>query len=69
MTQMGKSARTWTAATGVIDAAWLRRVGGELVAPIYYLAGPPAMVTVLHETLNVAGVGDDDIRSEEFFGY
>jgi ferredoxin-NADP reductase len=69
MTQMGKSARPWTGATGAIDEDWLRRVGGELAAPIYYLAGPPAMVAALHETLNAAGVSDDDIRSEEFFGY
>jgi ferredoxin-NADP reductase len=38
-------------------------------SPIYYLAGPPEMVKGLHTMLNEAGVGDEDIRTEEFSGY
>jgi ferredoxin-NADP reductase len=38
-------------------------------SPIYYVAGPPAMVKGLHEMLNKAGMNDDDIRAEEFAGY
>jgi|SRR5687767_4355153 len=37
--------------------------------PVFYAAGPPAMVGTLRETLNRAGVDDDDIRSEDFVGY
>ena len=37
--------------------------------PIYYMAGPPAMVAGLRTMLNAAGVDDDDIRTEEFSGY
>lgn len=69
MTELGKSARPWTGETGRIDAALLKRIGSELATPIYYLAGPPALVEAMRKNLNLAGVDDDDIRSEEFYGY
>ena len=47
----------------------LKHVASDLSAPIYYVAGPPGMVETMRETLNGAGVDDDDIRSEEFYGY
>lgn len=69
MTQPDASRRQWAGETGAIDAAMLGRVAGELQEPIYYLAGPPAMVESMHTTLNQVGVEDDDIRSEGFYGY
>lgn len=69
MTAPGQSARPWTGATGRIDDALLKRIGGELATPIYYLAGPPALVEAMRKNLSLAGVDDDDIRSEEFYGY
>lgn len=69
MTQMSKSSRAWVGKTGWIDQALVRQIGGELAAPIYYVAGPPALVEAMRQTLNLAGVDDDDIRSEEFYGY
>jgi ferredoxin-NADP reductase len=69
MTQMGESRLPWTGATGVIDAALLKEIAAELRDPIYYVAGPPAMVAGLRETLELAGVDGDDIRSEECYGY
>jgi len=41
----------------------------DLKAPIYYIAGPPAMVAGMRQILNRAGISDDDIRAEEFAGY
>lgn len=37
--------------------------------PIYYIAGPPAMVAATRLTLREVGADDDDIRTEEFAGY
>jgi ferredoxin-NADP reductase len=42
---------------------------GDLALPIYYIAGPQAMVHAMREILNKAGVNDDNIRTEEFTGY
>lgn len=67
MTPMGRSRLPWTGATGRIDEALVRRVTAELANPVYYVAGPPAMVTALRDELEDAGIAADDIRSEEFW--
>lgn len=69
----------WSGETGYINEAMLRKylaneaggsgTAGVLAAPIYYLAGPPAMTTAMRGMLNAAGVDDDYIKSEEFSGY
>jgi uncharacterized protein YeaO (DUF488 family) len=69
MTQMEKSGREWHGETGYITKAMLLKYVGDLTLPIYYIDGPPAMVTAMRETLGEAGVDDDDIRTEEFSGY
>ena len=69
MTRQGESSQPWQGATGVIDEALLKRTTAELTAPIYYVAGPPALVGAMRATLERAGIDEDDIRSEEFYGY
>jgi ferredoxin-NADP reductase len=54
---------------GMIDEEKLKRFVGDASAPLYYLAGPPAMVEAMKAILARNGVGADDVRSEEFFGY
>jgi ferredoxin-NADP reductase len=66
---MADSRLPWSGLAGPIDEALLKKIGSELPDPIYYVAGPPAMVGALRETLERAGVDGDDIRSEEFYGY
>ena len=69
MTAMEESRRQWTGETGLIDRGMLLRHIPELQGPIYYLAGPPAMVTAMRHMLTSAAVDEDDIRTEEFSGY
>lgn len=69
MTRMGESQLPWEGETGKIDEALLKRITAGLANPIYYVAGPPAMVSASRDTLERAGVDGDDIRSEEFYGY
>lgn len=69
VTEPDKSQRPWKGETGHIDQAMLLRHLKDAQSPIYYIAGPPAMVKGLHATLNGAGVDDDDIRTEQFAGY
>jgi ferredoxin-NADP reductase len=69
MTESEKSQRPWNGETGLINQEMLARHLKDAGSPIYYIAGPPAMVKGLHEMLNKAGVDDDDIRAEEFAGY
>lgn len=69
MTDMAHSSQPWDGATGLIDADFIRRAAAGLPEPIYYVSGPPAMVEAMRDTLEDAGVDEDDVRSEEFFGY
>lgn len=69
MTEMDKSKREWKGETGFIDKAMLMKHLPALQGPIYYLAGPPGMVTAMRAMLTEAGADEDDIRTEEFAGY
>ena len=69
MTHMEKSSRAWQGETGYITQAMLLKYIDDLTLPIYYIAGPQAMVQAMREILNKAGVNDDNIRTEEFTGY
>lgn len=69
MTNMQKSARDWAGERGSIDRAMLEKYCPALDAPLFYVAGPSAMVTATLQMLVQAGVDEDNIRSEEFCGY
>lgn len=69
MSEMDKSKRQWTGETGFINKEMLGKYLPALEGPIYYLAGPPAMVAAMRRMLTEAGVDEDDIRTEEFSGY
>ena len=69
MSEMSKSAQTWNGESGFINQDMLARHLPNLQGPIYYIAGPPAMVAAMRQMLNAAGVDEDDLRTEEFAGY
>lgn len=69
MTNVEKSQLPWQGEQGMIDKGMLERHLKNAPSPIYYIAGPPAMVKGLHGMLQAAGVDGDDIRTEEFTGY
>jgi ferredoxin-NADP reductase len=69
MTAMNRSSEPWHGRIGPIDEVLLKEVAASLARPVYYVVGPPAMAEGLRLVLNDAGVGDADIRSEEFYGY
>jgi len=69
MTEMEKSSREWHGETGLVTKAMLSKYVGDLMLPIYYIAGPPEMVAGMRKTLSQAGVKEDNIRTDEFEGY
>jgi ferredoxin-NADP reductase len=69
MTEMSRSALAWTGETRRVDEALLRSLQVQGEAPVWYLAGPPAMVRSVQASLAAAGVDDDDVKIEEFYGY
>ena len=69
MTEMEKSKRPWHGETGLVNAGMLSKYLKDAQSPVYYIAGPPAMVKAMREILSKQSVDDDDIRTEEFSGY
>src|SRR5579864_6795222 len=69
MSEMQHSKRDWKGETGLINQEMLSRHLSNLQGPIYYVAGPPAMVAGIKTMLVAANVDEDDIRTEDFAGY
>ncbi len=69
MTDLGQAQKDWKGETGLICKEMLTRHLSALQGPIYYSAGPPAMVAGMKAMLVGAGVDEDDIRTEDFAGY
>lgn len=59
----------WPHETGRVDEDMLRRHVPDLEKPIFYLAGPPAMVEAVKNLLLGLGVSRDNVRFEIFSGY
>lgn len=69
MTVMGKSVMPWQGETSHVTEDLLRKTMNGFQKPVFYVAGPPGLVAAVCDMLNRVGVNDDDIRSEEFYGY
>src|SRR6266702_3660468 len=69
MTEMEKSRRPWKGERGFIDKAMLERHLDVLPGAVCYMAGPPAMIEAMQKMLLDAGVGSENILSDEFYGY
>lgn len=59
----------WPYEVGMIDAAMLQKHLGDLAKPVFYIAGPPGMVSAMRAVLTGAGVSRDSIKIESFTGY
>jgi ferredoxin-NADP reductase len=59
----------WPFERGRIDAQMLARYIPEVQKPVYYVCGPPEMVTAMQRLLAGLDVNESNIRSEEFGGY
>lgn len=62
-------ASDWPYETKRIDADMLTKHLGDLSKPIFYMAGPPAMVSAMRMLLKDADVSHDNMKLESFSGY
>ena len=69
MSETEKSKLEWRGERGLINRDMLTKHFCDLQGPMYYIAGPPAMVAAMRDVLSKAGVDEDDVRTEEFGGY
>ena len=68
-TLTGPADPAWPDESGRIDSTMLKRHLQDLKSPIFYISGPPSMVTGLRQALIQSGADEDNIRTEEFSGY
>jgi len=68
-TLTGPADPSWPYESGHIDSKMLKRHLQDLTAPIFYISGPPGMVSGLRQVLIQSGADEDNIRAEEFSGY
>ena len=59
----------WQGERGFIDRGMIERHVGDITKPVFYVAGPPAMVAAMETMLIEAGVRPESIRAEMFAGY
>ena len=69
MTDIPQSTQAWSGRTGKVDGTFIRKAIEGLPDPVCYTSGPPGLVQAMRQVLVDAGIDEDDIRSEEFFGY
>jgi len=69
VTQPEKTKTPWHGETGRISIELLSKWIPDLTIPIYYIAGPPGMVTGVRQMLVDSGISEEDIGAEEFYGY
>jgi ferredoxin-NADP reductase len=59
----------WDGETGYVDGKMLQKYVGDVLIPIYYLAGPPIMTAAMRAMLVGIGVNEDNVKAEDFSGY
>ncbi|RJP44343.1 FAD-dependent oxidoreductase [Candidatus Parcubacteria bacterium] len=59
----------WRYETGRVDGTMIKKFMPDASRPIWYTAGPPAMVEAMRAVLEEIGVDPENVRSEEFGGY
>jgi ferredoxin-NADP reductase len=69
LTQADKSSLPWDGERRYVNAEFLRDHLGDLTKPLFYIVGPPRLVTALAQTVAEAGVNPGRVLSEEFEGY
>lgn len=69
MTGTSTSSRPWNGERRTIGRELLEAHVADLSAPVYYFAGPPGMAMAMQAMLGDLGIEQNDIRSEEFYGY
>ena len=69
MVEPEKSVESWWGEVGFIRREMLELHLPVGASPIYYFAGPPPMTMAMRQMLDSMGVGEQDMRYEEFYGY
>ncbi len=59
----------WKGEKGGLNEVFLRKWVPDLAQRLFWISGPPPMVTAYKELVKQTGVGDEAIRTDSFAGY
>jgi ferredoxin-NADP reductase len=59
----------WNGETGFIDKAMIERHVKDVPGSIFYIAGPPQMVSAMKTMLVEGGVSEANVKVDDFLGY
>jgi len=59
----------WKGEQGKLDEVLLRKWVPNLDQRLFWISGPPPMVTAYRELIRQSGAGDESIRTDSFAGY
>jgi ferredoxin-NADP reductase len=68
LTDSGAVPANWSGNRGRIDAEMIRQTVPDLLERIYYLSGPPDMVTSHRRVLRTLGIKREQIKTDYFYG-
>ena len=68
-TEGGAPSPGGTVEHGYINAEMLAKHVGDVASAVFYVAGPPGMVSAMERMLTKAGVARENVRAEKFTGY
>jgi len=69
MTHADQSRQPWNGLRRYVNADFLREHIGDIMTPMFYIAGPPGMVAGIAKAVIEAGTDSARVRSEKFDGY
>jgi ferredoxin-NADP reductase len=59
----------WTGERGKLDEQMLRKYVTDFDQSVFWISGPPPMVSAYRSLIEQIGVPDDAIRTDSFIGY
>ena len=69
ITKPEESQEKWSGLVGRIDENLIRKLVADISQPIFWVCGPPAMVSAMEQTLGKLNISSGKVRSEKFTGY
>lgn len=59
----------WQGENRHVDADFLKDYVGDINQPLYYISGPPKAVFAVRDNFKDAGIPENQIKADDFYGY
>jgi ferredoxin-NADP reductase len=59
----------WQGEKRRVDANFIKHYFDDITKPLYYISGPPKAVFAVRDNFKEAGIPEDQIKADDFYGY